>query len=244
MHLTYLKLLLIYLLLLKLCTNVHFVNRDWNWWRLSYLLKVTEEELQSVPCIQRPYQSIYWEPEGVLKSGFQKGKTKLVSIKWIDKYCTPRTQILNRLLLCIRILFTVRVITLAMLAFQCSPGRFPRKKQGRVISLPGKELDNAHLSSFHMVLVLTVWNKYVRHQALSYKKFLRTSWILFFERKLNPKIGVSLEQRYLKPLILELFGQLSPILPSDLNRQVLNWFTSSLVPVPLMVCCLDSICYW
>lgn len=181
--------------------------------------------------------------EEVLKSAFQKGKTKLVSIKRRDKYCTPLTQILNRLLLCARINFTARAITLAILASQCSPGRFPRKKQDRVISLPGKELDNTHLSSFHMVLVLTVWNKYVRHQTLSDKKSLRTSWILFFERKFNPKIGVSLQQRYLKPLILELFGQLNPVLPSDLNRQFLNWFTSSLASAPLVLCCLEFICY-
>lgn len=40
--------------------------------------------------------------------------------------------------------------------FQSSPGSFPRTKEGRAISLPGKELDNTHLSSFHMVLFLTV----------------------------------------------------------------------------------------
>jgi hypothetical protein len=41
--------------------------------------------------------------------------------------------------------------SLSMFTWQVS-----QKKQGRVISLPGKELDNTHLSSFHMVLFLTL----------------------------------------------------------------------------------------
>lgn len=65
-------------------------------------------------------------------------------------------QDLSRSILCVRLKLPARVLTSALLAFQSSPGRFPRTKQGRVTSLPGKEPDNTHSSYFHMVLFLTL----------------------------------------------------------------------------------------
>lgn len=117
-------------------------------------------------------------------------RTKGVSTKWWEAHSVPSAggsssaQDLSRSTLCVRMNLPARAVTSALLAFQSLPGRFPRTKQGRVISLPGKELDNTHLSSFHMVLFLTLWNKYVRHQTLSDKKSPKTSWILFLKKGL------------------------------------------------------------
>lgn len=226
----------------------------WNWWRLTNLLKVTILQsnkgrisiralcAKALPIFQWRYSASQELGQGA----------KVCILKRQDQVSLHYTKR--------QILYTwypdlKQVASVCQIKLHCQGNHFShaslsmltwqvsQKKNKTVISLPGKELDNTHLSSFHMVLVLTVWNKYVRHQTLSDKKSLRTSWILFFDRKLNPKIGVSLEQRYFKPLMLELFGQLSPMLTSDLNRQFLNWFTSSLASAPLMLCCLESICY-